>query len=48
LAAEGLFSRDVFCDFTPPKWRVQVQGAEGVVALRHEARHRAAVTLLRA
>jgi len=31
---EGLFTADVFCDFTMPKWRLQAQGLEGVVALR--------------
>ena len=31
---DGLFTADVFCDFTMPKWRLQAQGIEGVVALR--------------
>src|SRR5206468_8888195 len=31
---DGLFTTDVFCDFTLPKWRLQAQGIEGVVALR--------------
>jgi hypothetical protein len=31
---EGLFSPDVFCDFTLPLWRLQATGIEGVVALR--------------
>ncbi|MGZ5185856.1 MAG: hypothetical protein ACXWCO_12185 [Caldimonas sp.] len=30
----GLFAPDVFCDFTPPQWRVQAQGVDAVVALR--------------
>lgn len=29
-----LFTADVFCDFTMPKWRLQAQGIEDVVALR--------------
>ena len=33
-AAPGLFSADVFCDFTPPQWRLQAEGVEAVVALR--------------
>jgi hypothetical protein len=35
-AAPGLFSADAFCDFTSPRWRVQAQGAEAVVALRRQ------------
>ena len=31
---DGLFAADVFCDFTMPKWRLQAQGIERVVALR--------------
>jgi hypothetical protein len=31
----GLFTDDVFCDFTLPCWRLQAQGLEPVVALRH-------------
>jgi hypothetical protein len=31
---DGLFTADVFCDFTMPKWRLQAQGIEQVVALR--------------
>jgi hypothetical protein len=30
----GLFTTDVFCDFTMPKWRLQAQGIDGVLALR--------------
>jgi hypothetical protein len=30
----GLFAPDVFCDFTMPKGRLQIQGIEDVVALR--------------
>lgn len=33
-APDGLFTPDVFCDFTLPKWRLQAQGLEEVVALR--------------
>lgn len=32
--AEGLFTSDIFCDLTVPKWRVQAQGFEDVVELR--------------
>ena len=35
-APTGLFADDVFCDFTLPKWRLQAQGRESVVALRRE------------
>jgi hypothetical protein len=31
---DGLFAPDVFCDFTMPKWRLQAQGIDDVVALR--------------
>jgi len=31
---EGLFTPDVFCDFTMPQWRLQAQGIEDVTALR--------------
>jgi hypothetical protein len=31
---DGLFTHDVFCDFTLPQWRLQAQGAGDVVALR--------------
>jgi hypothetical protein len=30
----GLWTADVFCDFTMPQWRLQAQGIEDVVALR--------------
>ena len=33
-APEGLFTPDVFCDFTMPQWRLQAQGVREVVALR--------------
>jgi hypothetical protein len=33
-APEGLFTDDVFCDFTMPQWRLQAQGREAAVALR--------------
>jgi hypothetical protein len=32
----GLFTDEVFCDFTMPLWRLQAQGVEGVVALRRQ------------
>lgn len=31
---DGLFTPDVFCDFTLPKWRLQAAGIDDVVALR--------------
>jgi hypothetical protein len=31
---EGLFTPDVFCDFTMPTWRLQAEGIDGVLALR--------------
>src|SRR5436305_1631846 len=31
---DGLFTPDVFCDFTMPQWRLQAQGIEEVVRLR--------------
>lgn len=30
----GLFSADVFCDFTLPHWRLQAEGVPDLVALR--------------
>lgn len=30
----GLFAPDVFLDFTPPLWRIQAQGVEGVTRVR--------------
>jgi hypothetical protein len=30
----GLFTDDVFVDFTPPQWRLQARGVEGTVAIR--------------
>lgn len=33
-APADLFTNDVFCDFTPPLWRIQAQGREGVMAIR--------------
>ncbi len=33
-APGGLFTADAFCDFTMPQWRLQAQGAEGIVSLR--------------
>ena len=35
---DGLFTPDVFCDFTMPQWRLQAQGIEDVVGL-HKAGH---------
>ena len=32
---DGLFTPDVFCDFTMPQWRLQAQGIEDVTALRN-------------
>ena len=31
VASEGLFTADVFCDFTMPQWRLQFQGVDDVV-----------------
>jgi hypothetical protein len=33
-APDGLFTPDVFVDFTSPRWREQGQGVERVVAMR--------------
>lgn len=33
-AAPGLFTDDVFCDFSAPRWRLQARGPGQVVALR--------------
>jgi len=33
---EGLFTDDVFCDFTLPLWRLQAQNLEETVALRRQ------------
>lgn len=30
----GLFTPEVFCDFTLPRWRLQAQGIPGLVELR--------------
>ncbi len=35
---ERLFAPDVFCDFTMPRWRLQAEGVEAVVALRPRRR----------
>ena len=32
----ALFTSDVLCDFTSPRWRVQAQGVEQTVALRKQ------------
>lgn len=40
-APPGLFTPQVFCDFTLPRWRLQAEGVEPVIALRrsgHPAR----------
>lgn len=41
-APADLFTDDVFCDFTPPHWRIQAQGREGVMAIRQHIRPPAA------
>jgi hypothetical protein len=33
-SSEGLWTADVFCDFTMPLWRLQAQGIEEATALR--------------
>jgi hypothetical protein len=33
-APDDLFTDDVFCDFTPPHWRIQARGREAVLAIR--------------
>ena len=33
---EGLFTQDVFCDFTMSRWRLQARGVDGTVALRKQ------------
>ncbi len=33
-APPGLFAADVFVDFTSPRWREQVEGADAIVAFR--------------
>lgn len=33
-APQGLFTEDVFCDFSLPLWRLQAEGLDDVVALR--------------
>ena len=33
---DGLFTTDVICDFTLPKWRLQSRGIEGLVRLRKQ------------
>lgn len=34
-ATEGLFAPDVFADMSLPHWRVQVQGAEEMIAMKN-------------
>lgn len=36
VADEQLFTEDVFCDFSPPQWRLQARGREGVLAIRRQ------------
>lgn len=36
-APEGLFAEDAFLDLTLPRWRVQEQGRDGLVAVRRES-----------
>jgi hypothetical protein len=33
-APPDLFTKDVFCDFTPPLWRIQALGRHDVLAIR--------------
>ena len=35
-APDNLFTADVFCDFTFPRWRLQAQGIPATVALRKQ------------
>ena len=34
VVPDRLFTPDVFCDFTLPKWRLQAEGVDAVIALR--------------
>ncbi len=34
VAADDLFTADVFCDFSVPLWRIQAEGRASVIALR--------------
>jgi hypothetical protein len=34
VASPDLFTADVFCDFTPPLWRVQAAGVHDVLEIR--------------
>lgn len=36
-APAGLFSEDMVCDFTPPKWHVRTRGAQAMIALRRQS-----------
>ena len=36
IRPDGLFTPDVFCDFTLPRWRLQAQGLGPVIALRKQ------------
>jgi hypothetical protein len=36
-APPGLFAPHVFCDFTLPRWRLQAEGIEPVLALRRSS-----------
>ncbi len=33
---DGLFTDDVFCDFTMPLWRLQAQGVDATVRVRKQ------------
>lgn len=37
--SDRLFRADVFCDFTTPRWRIQVQGVEAIMHLRSQSGH---------
>ncbi|MGZ4594448.1 MAG: hypothetical protein ACXV3C_11310 [Actinomycetes bacterium] len=34
---DGLFDHDVFCDFTPPQWRLQASGPDALVRMRRRS-----------
>jgi hypothetical protein len=34
VCPDDLLTEDVFCDFTPPLWRLQAEGRDAVVGLR--------------
>lgn len=37
ICPDGLFAEDLFCDFTPPQWRLQTQGRDATLELRRRA-----------